>query len=377
MLSIRPTRRLAAAAAGLAVLALSACGDAAARSASAAVVAGTSISTDTLTGLVERGLADPQAAQQLGADRDTYQRQVLARLINSEVLEEAARRLGVEVTQGEVDEQIARFAEQAGGREQLEAQAAQSGISPTDLPDFVRDIVVEQELGDVLTEDLDVPTEQLQALYEQNASQYDQVRSRHILVPNEQQARDLLVQVRADPDRFAPLAAEFSTDSSNRDRGGDLGLVGRGAFVPEFEQLLFSAEPGTFDVVQTQFGWHVVHVLERKTTPLSEAEPELRRMALQDERTARTQELLRTTAADLDITVNSRFGRWNPETGAVEPDPVPNGVSSPAPEPGGPGPAEGGSGPGQGPAGDAPAGEQSGEDQHTPGESHSEPSPAS
>jgi foldase protein PrsA len=351
VLPIRRSRRLAAVA-GLAVLVLSGCGDAAMRSASAAMVGDTSITTDTLSGLVERGLSDPQAAQQLGADRDTYQRQVLARLINSEVLDEAAKRAGVEVTPGEVDQQIAEFAEQAGGREALEQQAAQSGISPTDLPDFVRDIVVEQALGDELTKDVDVPREALQAAYDQNIAQYDQVRSRHILVPNEQQARDILAQVRADESRFAPLAAEFSTDTSNKDAGGDLGLVGKGAFVPEFEQLLFSAEPGTYDVVQTQFGWHVVNVLERVTTPLSEAEPELRRTALQDERTARTQELLRTTAAQLDITVNSRFGTWNPETGTVEPDPVPNGVSSPAP-------------------GDAP-----GEDQHSPGESHSESSPA-
>ena len=370
MLSIRPSRRLAAVA-GVAVLALAGCGDAAVRSASAAMVGGTPISTDTLSGLVERGLADPQAAQQLGADRDAYQRQVLARLINSEVLEEAAERAGVEVTPGEVDTQIADFAEQAGGRESLEQQAAQSGISPTDLPDFVRDIVLEQELGDELTKDVEVPPAALQAAYDQNIAEYDRVRSRHILVPNEQQARDILAQVRADESRFAPLAAEFSTDTSNKDAGGDLGLVGKGAFVPEFEELLFSAEPDTYDVVQTQFGWHVVHVVERVTTPLSEAEPELRRTALQDERTARTQELLRTTAADLDITVNSRFGTWNPETGTVDPEPVPNGVSSPAPADE-PAPGAGAPGPGEAP----PGGGQPGEDEHAPGESHSESSPA-
>ena len=371
MLSIRPTRRLAAVAAGLTVLALSGCGDAAMRSASAAMIGGTSISTDALSGLVERGLADPQAAQQLGADRDTYQRQVLARLINSEVLDEAARRAGVEVTQGEVDTQIAQFAEQAGGREALEQQAAQSGISPTDLPDFVRDIVVEQELGDELTKDVDVPAEALQAAYDQNLAEYDQVRSRHILVESEQQAREILTSVRADETTFASLAAQFSIDTSNKDAGGDLGLVGRGAFVPEFEELLFSAEPGTYDVVQTQFGWHVVNVIERITTPLSEAEPELRRTALQDQRTAATQELLRNTAADLDITVNSRFGTWDPETGTVEPDPVPNGVSSPAPGDQ-PAPGPGAPVPGQAP----PVEGQPGEDQHAPGESHSEPSPA-
>ena len=157
------------------------------------------------------------------------------------MLDEAAKRSGVEVTQGEVDAQIAEFAEQAGGREALEQQAAQSGISATDLPDFVRDIVVEEELGDALTADVDVPAEALQAAYDQNLAEYDQVRSRHILVESEQQAREILASVRADETTFAPLAAEFSIDTSNKDAGGDIGQVGRGSFVPEFEALLCSA----------------------------------------------------------------------------------------------------------------------------------------
>lgn len=332
MLSHRPTRRRVAVAAGLAVLVLSGCGNGTTRAGSAAVVGDEVIPTDELTDIVERGLSDPAAAQQFGAERETYQRQVLARLINREVLAEAAEREEVEVTQGDVDAQLAEFAEQSGGREALEAQAAQSGISATDLPDFIRDIVIERELGDALTEDVDVSQAQLEALYQENIAEYDQVRSRHILVEDEAQARDLLAQVRADPSRFEALAAEFSTDTSNKDTGGDLGFAGRGAFVPEFEQLLFTAEPGTYDVVNTQFGWHVVNVVERRTTPLAEVEDELRRNALQDERMTRTQELLRETAADLDITVNPRFGEWNPETGTIEPEESPNGVSSPESE---------------------------------------------
>jgi hypothetical protein len=189
--------------------------------------------------------------------------------------------------------------------------------------------VLERELGDALTKDLDVPRAQLEGLYQENIAEYDQVSSRHILVEEEAQARDILAQVKADPSEFAALAAQFSTDTSNKDTGGDLGFAGRGSFVPEFEQLLFSAAPGTYDVVNTEFGWHVVNVVERQTTPLSEVQDELRRTALQEQRTTRTQELLRTTAAELDITVNPRFGTWNAGTGTVEPEQSPNGVSVP------------------------------------------------
>lgn len=326
----RTPRRLALAA-GAALLLLTGCGEGEVRPGAAALVGGERIETDALQALVDRGLADPQAAQQLGSDRAAYQRLALSRLINTEVLEAAAEAEGVSVTDGDVAEQVERFAVQAGGRDALEQQAAQSGISPEDLRPFVRGIVLDQALGDELTEDLDVPRADLQALYQENLAQYDQVRSRHILVADEKTARTILGNVQADRSRFEALAAQFSTDTSNKDRGGDLGLSGRGQFVPEFEQAIFGAEPGQVVLVQTQFGWHVVEVLDRRTTPLAEATPELRRTALQAERQTRVQELLQATSERLGVKVNPRFGRWNPETGQVEADDSPNGVLTPAP----------------------------------------------
>ena len=327
--AVKRTSRLLAVAGGLSLLLLTGCGDGSLRAGAAALVGSERITTDELRELVDRGLADPQAQQQLGADRAGFQRQALSRLINTEVLERAADEAGVTVTDGDVDEQIERFAAQAGSREALEQQAAQSGIAAADLEPFVRSIVLDQALGDALTEDLDVPAADLQALYQEGIAQYDQVRSRHILVADEATARSVLAQVTADRDRFPELAAELSTDTSNKDRGGDLGLAGRGQFVPEFEDAIFGAKEGQLVLVQTQFGWHVVEVLERVTTTLAEATPELRRTALQTERQEAVQEAVRAAAAELDITVNPRFGTWSEETLSVEADEDPNGVQAP------------------------------------------------
>ncbi len=331
----RTPRRLALAA-GAALLLLTGCGDSSQVRAGAAAIVGTEkITTEELQALVERGLADPQAAQQLGADREAYQRQALSRLINSAVLERAAEEEGVEVTAGEVAEQLEMFATQAGGREALVMQAAQSGISEQDLEPFVRNIVLDQQLGDALTEDVDVPAAALQAAYQENIAQYDQVRTRHILVPQEATARTILKNVTKDRSRFEPLAAQFSTDTSNKDKGGDLGLAGRGQFVPAFENAIFGAKPGEVVLVNTQFGWHVVEVLDRKTTTLAQATPELRRTALQTERQAAVQGLLSVVSKDLGIKVNPRFGTYNRDTGQVEPIESANGVLTPGADPGG------------------------------------------
>jgi foldase protein PrsA len=352
-----------AAALTAAVVLLSGCGDGPARGGAAALVGDERITTDQLTAVVDRGLEAPEAQQQFGADRADYQRQVLNRMVRAVLLEEAAEAEGVEVTQGQVDEQLAEFAEQAGGREALEEQAAAGGISPTDLPRFAREVVLELRLGDELTADEQVPQDQLQQLYDSNRGRFETVESRHILVAEEAQARDLLAQVQADPSRFAELAAEFSTDTSNAEDGGSLGRQGRGTFVPEFDEAVFTQPIGQPFVVQTQFGWHVVVVDDRQSVPFAEAEEELRRQALSEQRGQAVQELLRTTAKRVGVDVNPRFGRWDAEAVEVAPVPEDDGLSSPAPQDGSVPPAgeapPGGEAPpaGQAPQGEAPQGE--------------------
>ena len=71
-------------------------------------------------------------------------------------------------------------------------------------------------------------------------------------------------QINAGED-FAELARKFSDDRSNANEGGDLDWTARGSFVPEFEAAAFQLEPNQVsDVVETEFGYHIIQLLERR-----------------------------------------------------------------------------------------------------------------
>ncbi len=80
-------------------------------------------------------------------------------------------------------------------------------------------------------------------------------------------AGDLLKKALAGDD-FAKLAKENSQDPGSKEKGGDLGFVKKGAFVPAFDKVLFdsSFEDGTVypKLVESSFGWHIIKKIETK-----------------------------------------------------------------------------------------------------------------
>lgn len=98
-----------------------------------------------------------------------------------------------------------------------------------------------------------------------------QVRARHILVADEQTAKDLITRLQAGED-FAELAVQFSTDTASAVQGGDLGWFGKGAMVPEFETAAFAlANPGdiTLEPVASSFGYHIIQLVAKQETPMT------------------------------------------------------------------------------------------------------------
>ena len=152
--------------------------------------------------------------------------------------------------------------------------------------------------GDALAAQLAVPVEELRAYYEQNKARFgtpEERRASHILVKLEPgasedekkaaraKAEQLLGQVRARPEDFAAVAKANSDDPGSAAQGGDLGFFRRDSMVKPFADAAFALKEGEVsDLVQSEFGWHVIRLTGVKPSsvkPFEEVRPEIEQQA--------------------------------------------------------------------------------------------------
>ncbi len=146
----------------------------------------------------------------------------------------------------------------------------------------------------VLAGRVQVSPRDLQAYYEGHRGEYfvpEQVRVRQILLLKQapggapprdlaalrQTAEKVLGEARRGKD-FAALAKQYSDDQSSRAKGGELGWVQRGQAAPDVDQKLFSMKPGSIELVETGYGFHVLQVIEHQpehARPLAEVQGQI------------------------------------------------------------------------------------------------------
>jgi peptidyl-prolyl cis-trans isomerase C len=96
-----------------------------------------------------------------------------------------------------------------------------------------------------------------------------ELSARHILVDKEADAKAIIVKLKKDANQFAALAKAQSKDTGSKERGGDLGWFDPASMVPEFSAAAAKLEKGKFtDVpVKSQFGFHVIQLIDTRSKP--------------------------------------------------------------------------------------------------------------
>ena len=134
----------------------------------------------------------------------------------------------------------------------------QADITEAQYRSYIKQDVLEEKLRDVLGEEVSDTAEQANA--------------RHILVETEEDAAEVLSRLEAG-EEFAALAEELSLDTGSGAAGGELGFVPPGRFVEPVDEAIFSLPISEISApIESQFGWHIIEVLEREERELSPAD---------------------------------------------------------------------------------------------------------
>jgi peptidyl-prolyl cis-trans isomerase C len=215
---------------------LAACAAAPAFAQNIAVVNGTPIPKSRADALVA------QLVQQGQQDTPQLQQAVREELVNREILMQEAVRRGLP-NRPDVKAEV--------------AVAQQTVVLRALIQDFVKK---------------NQPTDaEVKARYDDLVKQQggNEYHLHHILVPDEQQAKDLIAKIKAGA-KFEDIAKQYSKDPGSAKNGGDLDWSDPRAYVPEFAQAAEHLQKGqmTQTPVHTQFGWHIIRVDDiRPVTP--------------------------------------------------------------------------------------------------------------
>ena len=237
---------------------------------------------------------------------DALMQQALDSIIDEKLKVQEAKKLGIEVGEENVAKAIEDIKERNQiGNSDFEALLEREGRSLESYKAIIRDQVLVSRITQIEMESrAKVTDRQVRGYYKRNQKDYweaPKVRARHILFIIDEKtskkdillkgvkAREILRRVRAGED-FERLARKYSEDVSAH-LGGDIGTIGRGKMVKEFENAVFRLKAGEVsEIVRTAYGFHIIkcdEVIPGKTKAFDEVKEEIRaRLSLEKQNNA-------------------------------------------------------------------------------------------
>lgn len=232
--------------------------------------------------------------QQLPQIQGQMYEQIKNDLISKKLIDAAVAKANVTVEPAEIDEALTALQSRIPPGQTLEAALAAQGTTLDELKENIANDMKTRKFLETKTEGVAEATEaEAKEFYESNPQNFEQqesVSASHILIKtdgatNDVQKAELKAELEAI--RAAIIAEEITFEEAaaqhsgcpSKAQGGSLGTFGKGQMVPEFEVAAFTQEIDEVgDVLETQFGYHIIVVTERSepgTVPFEEAKEQI------------------------------------------------------------------------------------------------------
>ena len=243
----------------------------------------------------------------------------LGALIQFRLAETYAAANGITVADADVQKTLDGLPEERRRRRACRRSSPRTAPPLDDVRELVRLSLVQEAVAKAVTAN-QLGEEELQKRYQQQIANYTTLQVDHILVDSQAKAEDVYRQVTAPGFTladFQALAKKVSIDPNAQQNGGELTLAA-GQLVAEFADAALAMQPGEISKpVQTQYGWHVIWMIDQQVTPFDQARDQILQ-SCPDRRSSATGCARRD--ADGQIEVNPSFGRFDDQQLAGRPD---------------------------------------------------------
>ena len=195
----------------------------------------------------------------------TLKNQAVQYLVQRVEFAQEADKLGVEVSDKDVDKRLGEIKKQyfGGSESRYKKQLKQQGLDEDQVRDDIRANLVSEKLFAKVTDKVKVGDGDIKKYYDAHQDQYGVPEQRdiaHILVKKKALADQLYKQVKAGGN-FSALAKKYSQDPGSKKQGGKL-TISKGQTVGPFDQTAFLLKTGQVShPVKTQFGYHIIKAL--------------------------------------------------------------------------------------------------------------------
>lgn len=235
-----------------------------------------------------------------GAELEKLKSEILENIIGGELLFQDAQKKKIKIEDAKINKEYDNLKQKFPSADVFTNWLKEMDLTESAIKaDFKKRMVVQQLIDKEFSDKISITDPEVKAFYDSNPQFFqksDEVKASHILVrvaadANEATKKEAKKKVESIQSKiksgndFAALAKELS-DCPSKEKGGELGFFGRGQMVPPFEKAAFALKPGEVsDIVETEFGYHLIKVLEKKpasTVTLDEVKGQIKQMLTQD-----------------------------------------------------------------------------------------------
>ncbi len=223
---------------------------------------------------------------------DVAREKLLDMLIDEKLQMKKAAELGISVSDDEVNTEIENAKKYFDSEEKFNEFLKEQNMDLEYFKQSTKKELTINKLVDKLTEKVTVPDEEVKIYYDTHQNEFISVKASHILLDSKEEAEKMLQRVKAG-ENFAELAKANSKDPSAKENSGNLDYFRHGDMVEPFENAAFALKPGEIsDIVQTDFGFHIIKVEDRKLDKFEDVKEQLKGSMLSDKKNSEYEKLL-------------------------------------------------------------------------------------